>query len=83
MREARSVITEGGRLVIPSAIRKELNIKVGEEVIMKVESGELHIITYKNAIKQAQALVRRYNKKNVSLTDKLLNERKKDANNEG
>ncbi len=79
MREARSVITEGGRLVIPSAIRKELNIKVGEEVIMKVESGELHIFTYKNAIKQAQALVRRYNKKNVSLTDKLLKERKEDS----
>ncbi len=82
MLEARTLITEGGRIVIPSLIRKELNLNVGEEVIIKVESGELHISTLKQAIKNAQASVRRYNKHNVSLKDVLIAERRLESNHE-
>jgi len=82
MLEARSIITEGGRIVIPSFMRKELNLNVGEEVIIKLEAGELHISTLKQAIKNAQAFVRRYNKHNISLKDALIASRRNESDHE-
>jgi AbrB family looped-hinge helix DNA binding protein len=82
MLEARSTITSGGRLVIPAAIRKELNLNEGEEVILKVECGELHVLTYKHAVQKAQALVQKYNKKNTSLTEVLFKMRREESDNE-
>lgn len=82
MLEARTLITEGGRVVIPALIRRELNLNVGEEVIIKIESGEIHISTLKQAIKNAQASVRRYNKRNISLKDALIAGRRIESDHE-
>ena len=82
MLEARSTITEGGRLLIPASIRKALHLKVGEEVILKVDSGALHVFTYENAIKQAQTDVRLYNKKQLCLSGALLKERREESSHE-
>lgn len=82
MLEAKTLITEGGRIVIPSSIRKELNLVVGEAVILKVKAGELHISTLKQTIKNAQATVHRYNQKNFSLKNALINERRIEAGRE-
>lgn len=82
MLEARATITEGGRLLIPAAIRKALHLTVGEEVMLTVESGTLHVSTYKNTIQQAQSAVRQYNKKQESLTKALFIARKADASDE-
>ncbi len=56
MLEAISTVTAGGRIVIPSTIRKSLNIDIGQEVILKVESGSDELPTLKNAIEQAKDL---------------------------
>jgi len=82
MHETRTIIAAGGRLVIPAVIRKELDLNEGEEVILRIESGELHVLSYKKAVKQAQANVRNYNKKNISLKDALLKARKEESDNE-
>jgi AbrB family looped-hinge helix DNA binding protein len=82
MLEAKTMITEGGRIVIPSFIRKELHLNVGEEVVLKVKSGEIHISTLKQTIKSAQASVRRYNKQKTSLKDALIAERRSEADHE-
>lgn len=82
MFEARTTITEGGRIVIPSLMRKELGLSVGEEVIIKLESGELHISTLKQSIKNAQNTVRRYNKYRTSLKDALISSRRAESDHE-
>lgn len=68
-----TTITSGGKLIIPSSIRKALNLKSGEKVHLILESGELRVISYKNAILRAQQLIRKYNKKNSCLTKELFN----------
>jgi AbrB family looped-hinge helix DNA binding protein len=79
MLEARATLTEGGRIVIPAQIRKALNIHIGDEVLLKLESGELHIVTLQNVVKDAQKLVRQYNEKNLSLKKTLFSMRKEDT----
>ncbi len=82
MLESRATITSGGRLVIPSIIRKELHLNVGQEVILTVESGELHVVSLEMAIMHAQNKVKSYNKKNLSLAKELIASRKEESKNE-
>jgi AbrB family looped-hinge helix DNA binding protein len=80
MLEVRATIGGGGRLLIPSEIRKKLHFEEGEEVILRVKAGELHILTLKDAVKRAQSLVKKYNPQKTSLTKYLFKLRRDDKN---
>ena len=75
----KTTIREGGRLVIPSAYRKALGIKPGDEVILVLEDGEIRVISTRQAITRAQTLLRRYIPKGRSLSEELIKERRKEA----
>lgn len=75
-------IAEGGRLVIPSQYRRALGLETGDEVIVRAVDGELRILTRAEAVKRAQALVRRRVKKGRSLVAELSKERRSEAANE-
>lgn len=78
----RVVIGEGGRLVIPASYRQALALKEGEEVIIRVEEGELRILTPHHALQRAQMLVRRHVPATRSLADELIEERRQEARRE-
>ena len=76
MPDIRAKLAEGGRIVIPVEYRQALGLHVGDEVILRLEDGEVRIFTPQQAIKRAQELVRRYVPEERSLSDELLEERK-------
>lgn len=75
-------IAEGGRLVIPAEHRRALGLEVGDEVIVRIENGELRILTRGEAIKRAQEKVRRHINGSRSLVDELSAERRAEAKRE-
>lgn len=75
-------IAGGGRLVIPAELRRELGLEIGDEVIVRVEDNELRILTRGEAVKRAQAKVRRHVKGSRSLVDELSAERRAEAKRE-
>lgn len=77
-----TTIGEGGRLVIPSAYRKALGLKTGDEVMVLLENGEIRIISKEQAIKRVQEHIRRYVPEGRSLSDELIQERKEEASRE-
>jgi AbrB family looped-hinge helix DNA binding protein len=76
MLDIRAKLAEGGRIVIPVEYRQALGLHVGDEVILRLEDGEVRIFTPQQAIKRAQELVRRYAPTERSLSAELLEERK-------
>lgn len=78
MLEFRTKMSEDGRIVIPATYRRQLHLKSGEELIMRLEDDELHLISLKNSLKKAQQLVQKY-AKNKSLQKILKTMRKEDA----
>jgi AbrB family looped-hinge helix DNA binding protein len=78
MQEHRTKINENGRLVIPAIYRKALDIKAGDEVILRLEEDELHISNTKHALKRARQLVKQYIGVKTNLTDSLINDRRKE-----
>ena len=80
--EARARVNENGRVVIPAAFRKAMGIKVGDEVVLRIEDNELRILTLKQRIERAQRLVRQHVKPGTSLVDELIADRREAAKRE-
>ncbi len=77
--EARTRLSENGRIVIPASIRSSLGLEPGEEVILIVDDGELRVTTSRKRAERAQRLVRRHVPKGVSLATELIADRRKEA----
>ena len=72
-------IAEGGRVVIPSEFRKSLGLEIGDEVILALEEGSIRLLTQKEAIRRAQALVRSKVPAGRSLAEELIEERRRES----
>ena len=73
-------LTNGNRIVIPAAIRRSLGLRVGDSVTLVLEdNGEVRLLTQAEAVRQAQAFVRRHVSKERSLVEELLAERREEV----
>ncbi|HEY1299151.1 MAG TPA: AbrB/MazE/SpoVT family DNA-binding domain-containing protein [Stellaceae bacterium] len=79
MRSFRAKIGAGGRLVIPAPQRKELGLKPGDEVVLRIEDDELRISTIARRIARIQTLMRRHNKAGEKLSECLIRDRRAEA----
>ncbi len=82
MQPQRVKIIEGGKLVIPAAMRRELGIATGDTVVVDVTDGELRVRTLPAAIARARAILRRHVPEGVSLVDELIADRRHEADDE-
>jgi AbrB family looped-hinge helix DNA binding protein len=81
-KEVRQRINENGRVVIPASFRKALGVKIGDEVVLRIQDDELRITTQQGRIERAQRRAKRYVKPGTSLVKELLAERREAAKNE-
>lgn len=73
-------LTNGNRVVIPTAIRKSLGLQVGDAVTLVLEdNGAVRLLTQAEAVRQAQTLVRQHVDKDRSLVEELLAERREEV----
>jgi len=79
MNEVKTKISGSGRIVIPAAYRKELDIKPGDDVVITLEEGEIRLFTSRQAIRHAQQLVRRHVPEGRNLSQELIQERSEEA----
>jgi bifunctional DNA-binding transcriptional regulator/antitoxin component of YhaV-PrlF toxin-antitoxin module len=73
---------EGGRLVIPAEYRKALGVEVGDDLVLVLEENDLRVSTPQEAIRRAQALVRKYVPEGRLLSDELIADRRREARRE-
>lgn len=77
----KTKLGEGGRVVIPVDQRKALGLKSGDTVLLRVDGTELRMVSLKESIRRAQALVARHvkGKGKRLLSEELIAERRKEA----
>jgi AbrB family looped-hinge helix DNA binding protein len=78
----RVTLNENGRIVIPAAMRKALKVKPGDELLLHMEDGDLHVTTHMQRIRKAQELVRKHLGLNPDLVDGFIAERREAAKRE-
>lgn len=72
-------ISDGGRVLIPVAIRKRLGLNIGDDVMLDLDDDELRLRSMHSAIRRAQANVRRYVNQSARLSDELVADRRQEA----
>ena len=70
---------QSGRLVIPAAVREELGLTPGTELVLRVDDEGLRLQTRAQAVARAQAIVRRHVPTGRKLARELLQERRREA----
>lgn len=74
-----SKVQDGGRLVVPVELRRELGLQTGTDVVLDIVNGALRIRTMDQVIKDAQAMMRQFVPEGVSLVDELIADRRLEA----
>lgn len=69
-------VGDGGRVVIPAAMREEMGIKPGDDILAHVEDGVLHLVSYQENLRRIQDEVSKYKKPGESVVDEFLAERR-------
>lgn len=75
-------IADGGKLVIPASVRRELGMSVGDTVILDVADGELRIRSRGAALPDARRMLRRLVPDGAGLVDELIADRRAEASEE-
>jgi bifunctional DNA-binding transcriptional regulator/antitoxin component of YhaV-PrlF toxin-antitoxin module len=84
MEPQRARIDASGRLVVPVAVRRELDLRDGDELTFTAgdSPGEMRVASRRAGLKRAQALVAEFSTRGGSAVDDLLRERREDARRE-
>ena len=75
----RAKISKGGKISIPSLYRKKLQFKDGEEVLFDMKNDTLVISSLRCVLQKSRQLVNQYHPTDESLVDKLIAERREEA----
>lgn len=69
-------LREGGRVVIPAAMRAALGVAPGDALIAWIEDGELRLTTRAAAVRRVQSMAARYKEPGESVVDAFIAERR-------
>lgn len=82
MEVQRVKIVDGGKLVIPASMRRELGLGTGDTVLVGIDDGELRVRSLPKAIERARAILRRHVPEGMNLSDELIADRRREAERE-
>ena len=83
MMSYRVQVAADGRIVMPKACREALHLTKGGELLIQVEGHEARMFSLQDAVKNAQALVKKQKKNRTeSLTEALFRMRREEALND-
>ena len=69
-------VAPDGRFSIPIEMREAMELGEDGRVTVRVEAGELHMVSPAAAVKQVQSRMRKYKKSGVSIVDQFLKDRR-------
>ena len=75
----RTAIGPGGRVVIPAAYRKALEVEEGDYIVMQMDGEELRVVNDEKEFERARAVLAKYVPEGVSLVDELIADRRREA----
>lgn len=82
MTAIRGRLVDGGRLVVPAAMRKSLGLETGSAVLMELHGDELRIRPVRSALRRIQEKLRVHAPAEGTLSDELIAERRAEAERE-
>lgn len=79
MQSVKVKMADGGRIIVPVALRKALGVKPGDTLTIKLEGDELRLRSTMSALREFQAYARTLPKSDMLASDELIAERRAEA----
>ena len=79
---AKAKVSKGGKIAIPAACKKALNISDGDELLFDINDNQVVIYPVKFTLQKVRKLLKDHNPSGKSLVDELIQDRKKEFINE-
>ena len=79
---AKVKVSKGGKISIPSACKKALNISDGDELLFDISDNQMVISPVRFTLQKVRKFLKDRNSNNKSLVDELIQERKQELINE-
>jgi len=80
MSRMTTILDNEGRLVLPAEVRRSLGLEAGDQVVFVLDEKGAHLRpSRKEAYERAKALVRQYIPEGLSLSDELIEDRRREA----
>lgn len=71
-------LSRDGGIVIPASYRKILNLRPGDDVLIRLQDQELVLSTPAEAVRQARALIHEYIPPGTDLASELIEDRRRE-----
>lgn len=78
----KAKVSKGGKIAIPSACKKVLNISDGDELLFDINDNQVVISPVKFTLQKVRKLLKDHNPSGRSLVDELIQERKQELKDE-
>lgn len=75
-------VGNNGRFVIPNKIRRQLNIKDGDQVQVGIQDGKIVILTPEALLEEFYDLTKNLRESGVDVVQELIQERREEAKRE-
>jgi AbrB family looped-hinge helix DNA binding protein len=72
-------MVEGGRIVVPAAIRRAMKLEKGDTVLLELHGDELRVRSAAAALRRLRDSLQKTVPPHVSLVDELIAQRRSDA----
>ena len=79
MKQTKTRLGPGGRVVIPAEYRNELGLETGDEVTIVLDENGLHVWTLKERLRRIRAIAARHVPAGTLVSDELLADRRREA----
>lgn len=80
MHSVKVKMVEGGRIIVPAALRRRMGVEPGATLTMEVDDdGELRVRSIQTAVRRLQAYARTLPRSDISAVDELIAERRAEA----
>ena len=75
-------INENGRILIPAAMREQMDLKPGDSVVLTLENGVLRVESYLAIVRKVQEDFKQFRKPGGSVVDEFISEKREEARRE-
>ena len=75
----RAAVGPGGRVVIPAAYRRALEVEEGDYIVMQMDGEDLRVSNDAKELQRMREVLNSYVPEGVSLVDELIAERRREA----
>ena len=72
-------LAEGGRIVVPAAMRRAMNIQQGDALVLELAGDELRVRSSKAALERIRARLKELPKGEMLASDELIADRRAEA----